>query len=175
LSDDEASDFAKQLTALCEGDHGAAGRNHSGRLAGFSNRKESRRLPDGRFFFTKLRLAKDRAFSNAAALVCTPSPLVQPSTARNSHESVRPGKSLLSIEWFHSRDRYRDCNGNPDLSRADAGYATYALSHGVSRSEIVREILKRDMTAKKGRPAAQKKYAEHTVDSAIVLLRKLGK
>ncbi|MGB7987006.1 MAG: DNA-primase RepB domain-containing protein [Terracidiphilus sp.] len=164
LSDDEATDFARQLAQIAKADLGAAGRRHAGRLAGFTNRKPKYRNDAGQFPFVRLTYANSRTFAKAAEMqlqeVQEPKPLPMPRTFPTRITT------LLSIEQFHSDPRY-----NGDLSRADFAYAIYAHSHNISEQEIIENILKRDMR-KKGNDVAQRRYAKYTSFRASKQVRK---
>lgn len=161
---DEATMAARVLAGRFGCDRGAAGRRHAGRLAGFTNRKPSRQLPNGLFPYVKLHLAERRTFDKAASFreemaaaltVAAQFPSL-PGTIRYSNTS--PAKR--TIDEFHTDSRY-----DGDLSRADFAYAIYAHSHGVPDADIESAILARDMS-KKGNAQAQRRYARYTLRRA---------
>ncbi len=70
LSTEEGTAVARDLAARYDGDMSSANWRHMGRLAGFTNRKEERRQPDGRHPYARLRDASgDRAAEAPALLV----------------------------------------------------------------------------------------------------------
>jgi hypothetical protein len=154
LSDDEATEFSKILAKTLGADIAAAGRRHAGRLAGFTNRKPSRRLVSGLFPFVQLHLAQRRVFDAASALTLPP-PCPIPARPRMP-QGFPTAPKLKTIEQFHSDRRYDN-----DYSRSDFAYAIYAHSHGVDENTIVENILSRDMS-KKGNEVAQRRYALYT-------------
>lgn len=160
LSPEEATEFARILARRIGSDLGAAGRRHSGRLAGFTNRKESRRLPNGLYPFARLHKAESRVFT-AASTLALPAPVPVAPKQPYIPASFRPPARLKTITDYHNDPRYQG-----DLSRADYAYAIYAHAHGVHQSAIIEHILERDMS-KKGNKAAQRKYAQYTTRRAI--------
>ena len=165
LNEVEAT-IAPQLLALrFQSDVAAAGRRHAGRLAGFTNRKASRRLPNGLYPFVRLHHARASVFPKAKALreetkgeierriieLAAPAPPVP---------LWRTPAKQKSIVDFHGDPRY-----GGDLSRADYAFAIYGHSHGMSEVEMIEAILTRDMR-KKGNAVAQRKYAAYTVRRA---------
>jgi hypothetical protein len=165
LSDEEATAMAQLLARRFQSDVRAAGRRHAGRLAGFTNRKPNRRLPNGLYPFVRLHHATAGVFRHAAALR---------DEARQQIEAKakQPAAPVPAVPFWTSRsklksivDFHNDVRYGGDLSRADYAFAIYAHSHGLSDSEIVDAILARDMR-KKGNAAAQKRYALYTVRRA---------
>jgi hypothetical protein len=152
LSDDEATAYARILAEQLGSDVGAAGRRHAGRLAGFTNRKPSRRLNNGLFPFVRLHFAKVRTFEASSTLTLpTPPKPIPPSQPRFTSP-----KRLKTIQQFHDDARYQG-----DYSRSDFAFAIYAHSHNMDEQQIIESILARDMS-KKGNAVAQRKYAQYT-------------
>src|SRR5206468_848786 len=60
---------AKSLAQKFHGDLGSADWRHFGRLAGFTNRKEKYRQPDGDFPYVRLREASGSTYAKAAGFV----------------------------------------------------------------------------------------------------------
>src|SRR5436190_7321830 len=60
---------AKSLATKFRGDLGSADWRHFGRLAGFTNRKEKYRQPDGNFPYVRLREAGGSTYAKAAGFV----------------------------------------------------------------------------------------------------------
>jgi hypothetical protein len=164
LSQDEATDFARQLALVANGDLGAAGRRHAGRLAGFTNRKQKYRNEAGQFPFVHLTYANSRTFSKASSMQIQELPPPKP-PARISLSTPRT-TALRTIEQFHADPRYQG-----DLSRADFAYAIYAHSHNISEQTIIDNILQRDMR-KKGDQRAQRRYAKYTSARALKQVRR---
>lgn len=161
LQPGEATMAAKLLADRFGCDMGAAGRRHAGRLAGFTNRKLSRQLPNGLFPFVRLTFSESRSYSQRDSFLQSVADKVESERrAAIVPFPIRIPRSLLSIERFHSDPRY-----GGDLSRADYAYAIYAHSHGVSASNIEAAILQRDMS-KKGNAIVQRRYARYTVRRA---------
>jgi len=161
LDPEEATLAARILAERFGSDPGAAGRRHAGRLAGFTNRKHVRQLPNGLFPFVRLHEAQPKTFEKRQSFagelrvqLDRPRPVpVPPKPARTTG-------NLYSIARFHDDPRY-----GGDLSRADYAYAIYAHTHGVSDTEIETAILQRDMR-KKGNIQAQERYARYTLRRA---------
>lgn len=167
LTDEEATEFSRILAKQTGADLGAAGRRHAGRLAGFTNRKPNRRLPNGFYPFVRLHKAQQRVFTAAASLTLPPPTpeRTAPRPAPSSQPFVQASRQLRTIQDFHDDPRY-----DGDLSRADFAYAIYAHSHGISESTIIESILQRDMK-KKGNHTAQLKYAKYTSARALKQVR----
>ena len=167
LTAEEATEFSRILAKKLGADIGAAGRRHAGRLAGFTNRKPNRQLPNGLYPFVRLHKAQQRVFTAAPSLILpTPPP---ERTAPKPGPAYQPfglsSRQLKTIRDFHDDPRY-----DGDLSRADFAYAIYAHSHGVSETTIIDSILQRDMK-KKGNHSAQLKYAKYTSARALKQVR----
>ncbi len=162
LTPSEATTAARMLADRFGSDKGAAGRRHAGRLAGFTNRKESRRLPNGLFPFVRLTHSGSRVYTASSAFLSQVTSAVTATTRPFVPRPFSPqiDRTLLTIDRFHADSRY-----GGDLSRADFGYAIYATSHGVADSDIETAILQRDMS-KKGNRLAQIRYAKYTVRRA---------
>ncbi len=69
LSTGEGTAVARELAERFSGDMSSANWRHMGRLAGFTNRKEERRQPDGRYPYTRLRDAGGERAANAPAIL----------------------------------------------------------------------------------------------------------
>ena len=157
----EATEAAKLLAARFEGDRGAAGKRHSGRLAGFTNRKQKHQLTTGLFPFVHLRHAEARTFSQSQAfdaeLVAALS-----NTARMQRTLAPQALQVQrkTLEEFHADARYQG-----DLSRADYAYCIYAHAHSIDEQTMLDALLRRDMSHK-GDTRAQRKYALHTIARA---------
>jgi len=69
LSTEEGTAVARDLAERFGGDMSSANWRHMGRLAGFTNRKEERRQPDGRYPYARLRDASGDRATEAPALL----------------------------------------------------------------------------------------------------------
>lgn len=86
---------------------------------------------------------------------------------RSKAISAQPFNSApKSIDAFRSNPAY--CG---DGTRVDLAYALYALSHGVSDSEIKAALSSRDLSHK-GNEHRQQQYLERTLKKAALLLEK---
>jgi hypothetical protein len=153
LNEEEATVFSRILAETAECDVRAAGRRHAGRLAGFTNRKEKHRQPNGLYPFVRLHLAKQRVFTKASGLELPAAPAAPILPIPSSREEK-------TIEEFHNDPRY-----GGDYSRSDFAYALYAHSHGIDEATIIASILQRDLR-KKGNEVSQRRYAKYTSDRA---------
>jgi len=69
LSTEEGTAVARDLAERYGGDLSSANWRHMGRLAGFTNRKEERRQPDGRYPYARLRDAGGERVAEAPAIL----------------------------------------------------------------------------------------------------------
>ncbi len=69
LSKGEGTAVARALAERFGGDLSSANWRHMGRLAGFTNRKEERRQPDGRYPYARLRDASGERAAEASAIL----------------------------------------------------------------------------------------------------------
>ncbi len=69
LSNEEGTAVARDLAARYDGDMSSANWRHMGRLAGFTNRKEEHRQPDGRYPYARLHDADGVRAPEAPALL----------------------------------------------------------------------------------------------------------
>jgi len=69
LSKEEGTAVARDLAERYDGDLSSANWRHMGRLAGFTNRKEERRQPDGRHPYAKLHHAEGARAPEATAIL----------------------------------------------------------------------------------------------------------
>jgi len=69
LSNEEGTAVARDLATRYGGDMSSANWRHMGRLAGFTNRKEEHRQPDGRYPYARLRAASGERAPEAAAIL----------------------------------------------------------------------------------------------------------
>jgi hypothetical protein len=170
LDQELASRAAKELAQRFQGDLSAAGWRHFGRLAGFTNQKEKRRLPNGVAPFVKLRESSGRTYREAEAfleeIVALVEHEVAERTIRRPIAGASPDSRIKSPSAFHDDPRY-----GGDLHRADLAWAIYAASRGFSEQQIRDEILHARDLSKKGRPSRQLEYAERTAAKAITIFQ----
>lgn len=161
---------AKELARRFGGDSSSADWRHFGRLAGFTNQKESRRLPNGLAPFVRLREAEDQVYRAAPEFLRQVEGLASHVRAERKREFGVRGHcgdpSARSLEEFH-----RDPKHGGDLHRADMAWADYAASHGLSAAEIERKILDARDLSKKGARRRQIAYAERTAIKALAAVR----
>jgi hypothetical protein len=161
---------AKELAKQFGGDASSADWRHFGRLAGFTNQKLKRRLPNGLPPFVKLHERSGHIYRAASEFLNEIEALVRQRKERiesRSSDTTRwanaPVKPLLA---FHDDPRY-----GGDLHRADMAWALHAASRGLSAQQITEEILHGRDLSKKGRLARQLDYAERTTLKALGRLR----
>ncbi|HVB81353.1 MAG TPA: DNA-primase RepB domain-containing protein [Candidatus Binataceae bacterium] len=157
---------AKELARRFGGDRSSADWRHFGRLAGFTNQKESRRLANGLPPFVRLRESSGRVYDAADVFHSQIAELEAALAARQQQR--RPSASLvgegsiLPLAAFH-----RDPHYGGDLHRADMAWALYAAGHGVPEAQIKSEILYARDLSKKGGTARQRGYAKRTAAKAL--------
>ncbi len=170
LDRDLSSLAAKELAKRFGGDPSSADWRHFGRLAGFTNQKESRRLPNGLAPFVRVREPEGQVYRAAPEFLQQIEALA--SRLRAEHErrfGVRErggDPSVRSLEEFHSDPKY-----GGDLHRADIAWADYAASRGLSAAEIEWKILDSRDLSKKGPRSRQIAYAERTAIKALAAVR----
>jgi hypothetical protein len=165
----ESTAAARTLAERFGGDKGAADWRHYGRLAGFTNRKEKYRQPDGLFPFVRLiDAAPRRVYTEAPALLAA----LRADLDKRHQERQRsvptpqhrPSGALLTIEDFRAKPEY-----SGDGNRVDLAYALYALSHGVSETAVRTAIASRDLS-KKGNEVRRADYIDRTIRKALATL-----
>jgi hypothetical protein len=160
---------ARALAERFDGDRGAAGWRHFGRLSGFTNRKPKHLDPaTGLFPFVRLIEAAGQVYPEGERFLA----LVRQDLERQRSQqellrqrfanlpSLRPD-SLKSIEAFRAESRY-----GGDGTRIDLAYAIYAFSHGAPASEVQAAIRSRDLSHK-GNERRQNEYVERTIKKAL--------
>jgi hypothetical protein len=158
---------ARELATKFEGDRGAADWRHFGRLAGFTNRKEKYRGPQGLFPFVLLAEHTGVAYETGEQFINGVRSRfeAEQDERRRASRSVPPrhiqATSLKSIEAFREDRRY-----GGDGTRVDMAYAMYALSHGVSAEAVPAALRSRDLSHK-GTERRQEEYVERTVRKAL--------
>jgi len=161
---------AQELARRFGGDPSGAAWRHFGRLAGFTNRKPKRRLPNGLPPFARLREAAGQVYSQAEAFLAAIAAQVEQESAERTkrYEGATHSNHILIKDL---RAFYRDARYGGDLHRADLAWAIYAASRGLSEQAIRDEILDtRDLTKKGGVPR-QLAYAERTAFKAVTIVQ----
>ena len=162
---------AKSLAQEFRGDLGSADWRHFGRLAGFTNRKEKYRQPNGHFPYVLLLEASGTPYAKAKAFVAdveanTRSEIAEAERLRHSFR-VRPHRTreaLKDIDQFRSDPKYGGAH-----SRSDLAYAVYSLDHGVPESEVRAGIASQPLSYV-GSPARQRDYIDRIVQKAAKYL-----
>jgi hypothetical protein len=161
---------AKELAGRFGGDRSSADWRHFGRLAGFTNQKESRRLPSGLAPFVRLHEARARIYSAAPLFLRQVEALDREARAERAKRFPFANnycdRSIRSLDEFHRDPKY-----GGDLHRADMAWADYAASRGMAAEEIEREILRARDLSKKGQRRRQIAYAERTAIKALAAIR----
>jgi|SRR5208282_2120027 len=157
---------AKELAKHFGGDLSSADWRHFGRLAGFTNRKPERLLPNGLAPFVRLFHCDGRIYDAAPEfLEEVKSRAEKAVTGHASWTTSRPklnGNPVQSLTKFHNSARYAG-----DLHRADMAWALHAASRGLSEQQIRDEILHARDLSKKGQIRRQVDYAERTALKAL--------
>jgi hypothetical protein len=171
LEDQRAASLAaKELARRFHGDLSAAGWRHFGRLAGFTNQKSKRRLPNGLQPFVKLREARGRTYTKADEFFMEITATLESErsyqAARKTAEPRNDSAYVKPLSAFHGDTRY-----GGDLHRADLAWAIYAASRGFSEQQIRDEILYARDLSKKGRASRQLEYAGRTALKAITIVQ----
>lgn len=169
LPTDLSTKVSKEVATLYGGDLGSADWRHYGRLAGFTNCKKKYQKQNGLYPFVVLKEASGNQYDNASAFVgqiqAKHEAEQQAEKERRAQFANIPTSSNTrvskTINDFRNDPRY-----SGDYHRAELGYATYAISRGVSEREVVAAIMTRDLSHK-GSIDRQTEYAERTVRKAI--------
>ena len=166
---------AKALATQFHGDYGSADWRHFGRLAGFTNRKEKYRQPNGHFPYVRLIEAAGAAYEHASAFVQE----VEDRLKKEAEETEagrrlfrlmprRTGSGTKPIEHFRNHSKYAGAQ-----SRSDMAYAVYALDHAVSEDAVREAIASQDLSFK-GSPLRQADYVNRIIEKAQRYLRGHG-
>ena len=157
---------AKELAKRFGGDLSSADWRHFGRLAGFTNRKPERLLPNGLAPFVRLRQCEGRTYDAAREFLEEVKSLAEKAVAeratRTTSRSTSNENPVRPLAEFHRNPRY-----DGDLHRADMAWALHAASRGLSEQQIRDEILHARDLSKKGRIQRQVSYAERTAIKAL--------
>jgi RepB DNA-primase from phage plasmid len=169
LSREASTCAARRLAVRFGGDPGSADWRHYGRLAGFTNRKDKYRRPDGTFPYVLLHEANGAVYANAAVFLEELEAIRQTQSSGSRPEKWKTEGTCCSgaksIEDFRKRPIYAG-----DQTRVDLAYAIYALSHGVSENDARIAIASRDL-AHKGNQRRQRQYVDRTIAKAWRLVR----
>ena len=166
---------AKALAKEFQGDLGSADWRHFGRLAGFTNRKEKYRQPDGHFPYVLLLEASGAPYTKAQGFVAdvdvkTRNEIASAERQRSSFRS-RPRQTsalLKGIEDFRNDPKYGGAH-----SRSDLAFAVYSLDHDVPESQVGARIASQALSYL-GSPARQRDYIERIVRKAVRFLGRRG-
>lgn len=173
LPKDVSTAAARELAERFGGDRGAADWRHFGRLAGFTNRKEKYRQPDGLFPFVRLIEHSGAVYSELDRFVANVTRQVERARQASERRRESPFRSatVKPIDDFRQNPAF-----GGDGHRIDIAYAVYALAHGVSEAEVRAAITRRDLT-KKGGPRRQAEYVDRTIQKALATVqdRSLGR
>jgi diadenosine tetraphosphate (Ap4A) HIT family hydrolase len=157
---------AKELAKRFGGDLSSADWRHFGRLAGFTNRKPERLLPNGLGPFVRVRQSEGRTYDAAQEFLEEVKSLAEKAGAANALQttpySISNENPVRPLTEFHVNPRY-----DGDLHRADMAWALHAASRGLSEQQIRDEILNARDLSKKGRIQRQLNYAERTAIKAL--------
>jgi hypothetical protein len=156
---------AKELAKRFGGDPSSADWRHFGRLAGFTNRKSERLLPNGLAPFVNLHQWEGKTYEAASEFVDAVKLIVdkaEAERARMASNWKRSDDSVRPVAEFQRDPRYQG-----DLHRADMAWAVYAASHGLSERQIEDQLLRARDLSKKGGRARQLSYAQRTASKAL--------
>jgi len=166
LDRDMSSSAAKELAKRFGGDLSSADWRHFGRLAGFTNRKPERLLPNGLAPFVRLRQCEAKTYDAANEFLEEVESLAEEAVTEHARSTTsRPrlnGNPVRLLAKFHHSPRYAG-----DLHRADMAWALHAASRGLLEHQIRDEILHARDLSKKGRIQRQVKYASRTAIKAL--------
>ena len=170
LADREAATIAARwLASRFGGDLSSADWRHFGRLAGFTNQKPNRRLPNGCAPLVRPRECSGRPFPAARRFRAQVEQLAAEARRTRKARWIRPrmpgSVRLTSVAEFHRAWRY-----GGDLHRADMAWALYAAGHGLGASEIAAALRAARDLSKKGSARRQFAYAERTARKALELV-----
>jgi hypothetical protein len=126
---------AKELAKRFAGDLSSADWRHFGRLAGFTNQKPERPLPNGLAPFVRLRQCEGRIYDAAHEFLEEVESLAEKAVAerapRATSRSTSNENSVRPLAEFHGNPRY-----GGDIHRADMAWAVHAASAGLSEQQI---------------------------------------
>jgi hypothetical protein len=166
LDHDMSTLAAKELAKRFGGDLSSADWRHFGRLAGFTNRKSERLLPNALAPFVRLCQCEGRVYDATRVFLKEVNSLADEAAAARAHSTTprptsngNPGRMLAE---FHCSARY-----DGDLHRADMAWALHAASRGLSEQQMRDEILHSRDLSKKAGIQRQLSYARRTATKAL--------
>jgi hypothetical protein len=166
LDRDISSWAAKELAKRFGGDLSSADGRHFGRLAGFTNRKPERLLPNGLAPFVRLHQSRGTIYDAAHDFLQEVKSIAEAAFAeramRRTCRSLVDENPVRSLAEFQGNPRYEG-----DLHRADMAWALHAASRGLSEQQIRHEILHARDLSKKGKIQRQINYSERTAIKAL--------
>ena len=172
LDQELSTRVARELARRFAGDPSSADWRHFGRLAGFTNRKPERLLPNGLAPFVSLRQFEGRIYDAARVFLEEVKSLADSAVAERASPTTSRlalnGNPVQPLTEFHHSARY-----DGDLHRADMAWALYAASRGLPERRIRDEILHTRDLSKKGHIQRQVSYAERTVNKALRTLESI--
>jgi hypothetical protein len=172
LPKDLGTAASRALAREFGGDLGAADWRHFGRLAGFTNRKPSRRGADGLYPFVRVIEATGSTYPVAERFLATVKRQLDEANRARAERAMVASYAPKSKSALKTIDDFRD---NPvycgDGTRVDLAYAIYALAHGVTDAELRNALGSRDLSHK-GNDRRQQEYIGRTVNKAVLLLEK---
>jgi hypothetical protein len=172
LDHNMSTSAAKELATRFGGDLSSADWRHFGRLAGFTNPKAERVLPNGLAPYVHVRQCEGATYDAAHAFLEEVISIADKArgerAARATYRSTPNESPVRPLAEFHGDGRYHG-----DLHRADMAWALHAASRGLSERQIRHEILHARNLSKKGRIRRQFSYAERTAIKAINIVQRL--
>ncbi len=157
---------ARGLVERFGGDPASADWRHFGRLAGFTNPKQERRLASGLQPFARLRSATGRVYSKAAEFLTG----IRASGDGREMQAEEPRKrdrrkgkvEVRALNDFHADPLY-----GGDLHRADMAWAKHAAGCGLTLEQIMDELLNGRDLSKKGNQKRRIEYVGRTARKAM--------
>jgi hypothetical protein len=162
LSKEVSTAAARALAEQFGGDRGAADWRHFGRLAGFTNRKLKYQSPEGLFPFVRLVAAPGCGYQAAGKFLEEVESKLEAETQRRARqpmatERLQRQEALKTIEHFRANPAY-----GGDGTRIDLAFAIYALSHGLTETQVETALRSRDLSHK-GDERRQAEYLDRTI------------
>jgi hypothetical protein len=159
ISNDERLWLGRETCKIAKGDPASVGRDHYGRLAGFTNRKPARKLSNGYQPYVLVRQALSKIASKAAEWLAKIRVMIQGDhnyqkekkrvaqlkqvalKARNilnNHRGKIGCPEIFAIRYndFMASDHYANQDGRPDLSRLDFDVVADLLRSGYSDTQV---------------------------------------
>jgi hypothetical protein len=131
LDQQTSTHAARELARHFGGDLSSVDWRHFGRLAGFTNQKQKRQLPNGRPPFVHLRESFGKTYQKAEEFLGEITAWVESKTAEQGHRK-RAASTLWHLAIKPLGAFYVDPRYGGDLHRADLAWAIYAASRGFS-------------------------------------------